>query len=94
MVHTIYPNEIQLDKNNISDTQASFLDLDLSTSNDIISTKIYDKRDDFNMVNFPFLDGDVLCATYYGVYISQLIHFARASSQASDFNNWNKILTA
>ena len=38
-----------------------FLDLNLSIHNDIVSTKIYDKRDDFNfdIVNFPFLDGDV-----------------------------------
>ena len=30
-------------------------------SNVIVSTKIYDKRDDFDIeiVNFPFLDGDV-----------------------------------
>ena len=46
--------------------------LHLSISNDIVSTKIYDKRDDFDfeIVNFPFLDGDVPCSTSYGVYIS------------------------
>ena len=44
---------------------------DLAISNDIISTKIYDKRDDFDfeIVNFPFLDGDVPRSTSYGVYI-------------------------
>ena len=49
--------------------------------NDIVSTKIYDKRDDFNfdIVNFPFLDGDVPQRPSYGVYISQLIRFARTS---------------
>ena len=59
----------------------------LSISNDIVSTKIYDTRDefDFEIVNFPFLDGDVLRSTSYGVYISQLIHFARASSYVADF---------
>ena len=38
----------------------------------------YDKRDDFDfeIVNFPFLDGDVPRSTSYGVYISQLIRFA------------------
>ena len=58
----------------------------LSISNDIVSTKIYDKRDDFNfeIVNFPFLDGDVPSSTSYGVYISQLIRFARASSYVAD----------
>ena len=57
----------------LSRAEAAFLDLHLSISNDIVSTKIYDKRDDFDfeIVNFPFLDGDVPCSTSYGVYISQ-----------------------
>ena len=54
-----------------------------------------DKRDDFDfeIVNFPFLDGDVPRSTSYGVYISQLIRFARASSYITDFNTCNKLLT-
>ena len=42
---------------------------------------MYDKRDDFDfeIVNFPILDGDVPRSTSYGVYSSQLIRFARAS---------------
>ena len=53
------------------DTEAAFLDLNLSIHNDIVSTKIYDKRDDFNFdINFPFLDGDVPQRPSYGVYIS------------------------
>ena len=96
MVHRIYPSELQLNKANASDTEPAFLDLNLSIHNDIVSTKIYDKRDDFNfdIVNFPFLDGDVPQRPSYGVYISQLIRFARASSHVIDFNNRNKFLTA
>ena len=95
MVSHIYPSELQLNKANTSDTEAAFLDLHLSISNDIVSTKIYDKRDDFDfeIVNFPFLDGDVPRSTSYGVYISQLIRFARASCIAADFNTCNKLLT-
>ena len=61
MVSQIYPSELQLNKANISDTEAAFLGLHLSISNDIVSTKIYDKRDDFDfeIVNVPFLDSDV-----------------------------------
>ena len=61
MVHRIYPAELQLNKANAFNTEAAFLDLNLSTHNDIVSTKIYDKRDNFNsdIVNFLFLDGDV-----------------------------------
>ena len=45
-------------------------------------------------MNFPFLDGDVSRSTSYGVYISQLIRFARVSSHADGFNTRNKVLTA
>ena len=82
------------EKLNTSDTEAAFLDLHLSFFNDIVSTKICDKRDDFDfeIVNFPFLDGGVPRSTSYGVYISRLIRFARASSPVADFNNRNKLL--
>ena len=65
----------------------------LSISKDIVATKIYDKDFDFDIVNFPFLDGDVPHSTSYGVYISQLIRFARASSYDAEFNTRNKLLT-
>ena len=42
---------------------------------------------------FPILDGDVPYYTSYGVYISQLVRFARASSYVADFNTHNKLLT-
>ena len=91
----IYPSELQLNKANTSDIRAAFLDLHLSISNYIFSTKIYDKRDDFDfeIVNFPFLDGDVPRSTSYEVNITQLIRFARASSYIADFNTSNKLLT-
>ena len=96
MVNRIYPPELQLNKANTADTEAPFLDLHLSISNGFVSSKIYDKRDDFDfdIVNFPFLDGDVPRSTSYGVYISQLIRFARVSSHVVDFNARNKSLTA
>ena len=95
MVNRIYPPELQLNKANTSDTEAPFLDLHLSISNGFVSSKIYDKRDDldFDIVNFPFLDGDVPRSSSYGVYISQLIRFARVSSHMTDFNARNKSLT-
>ena len=91
-VLTIYPSELQPNKSN---TEATFLDLHLSISNDIVSTKIYDKRGDvdYEIENFSFLDGDVPRSTSYGVVISQLIRFARASSHVADFNTRNKLST-
>ena len=65
----LYPPELQLNKANTPDTEAPILDLHLSISNGFDSFKIYDKRDDFDfdIVNFPFLDGDVPRCPSYGV---------------------------
>ena len=49
---------------------------------------------DFEIVNFPFLDGDVPRSPSYGVYISQLIRFARVCSNIDDFNNRTLLVTA
>ena len=59
--------------------------------NGIVSSKNYGKHDDFNfeIVNFPFLDGYVPRSPSYGVFISQLICFARVCSNVDDFNNRN-----
>ena len=72
------------------------MDLNLCISNGTVSTKLYDKRDDFDfdIVNLPFLDGDVPRRTSYEVYISKFIRFARASSNLSYFNYHNKASTA
>ena len=70
------------------------MDLHLSISNDFVSSKLYDKSDDFDfdIVNFPFLDGDVPRRPSYGVYISQLLRFARV--HVDDLNTLNKCFTA
>ena len=70
MVNQIYPPELQLYKANISDTEAPFLDLHLYVANGFVSPKIYDKRDnfDFDIVNSPFLDGDVPRRVHFSTY--------------------------
>ena len=76
----------------------SFLDVQLSIANGFVTSKIYDKRDDFDfdMVNFPFLDGDLPRRASYGVYMyfSQLIRFARVCNHIAYVNARNKCLTA
>ena len=91
MVNHIYPSELQLNEANVS-----FLDLYLSISDGFVKSKIVDKWDDFDfdIVNLPFLDCDVPRSTSYGVYISQLLRFARVSSHVDDFDTRNKVLTA
>ena len=78
-----------MNKANTSDTEAPFLDLHLSISNGFVSSKMYDKRDefDFDFQNFPFLDDGVPRRPSFGVYISQLIRFARLCTHVEDFKN-------
>ena len=61
-----------------------------------VSSKLYDKRDDFDFdtVCFPFMDGDVPRRASYGVYISQLIRFAIVCKHVADFNARNKCFKA
>ena len=89
----IYPPELQLNKANTTDTEVPFLDLHLSIANGFVSSKIYNKRDifDFDIVNFPFLNDDI---PRRGMYISQLIRFARICNHVADFNARNSCLTA
>ena len=96
MVSQIYLVELQLNKGNTSDIKASFLDLHLSILDGFVSSKIYNKRDDFDfhIVNVPFLDGDVPLTTSYGVFFSQLNRLASVSSYLADFNARNNSLTA
>ena len=75
MVSQIHLTELQINKAHSSDTEALFLKLHLPITNDIVSSKFYDKRDAFNFEidNFPFLGGKVSRSTSYGVYIFELI---------------------
>ncbi|KAK3098641.1 hypothetical protein FSP39_021494 [Pinctada imbricata] len=79
----IYPQELTLNKANFTDTETPFLDLNIKIVNGEIHTSVYDKRDDFgfNIVNFPWLDGDVPRLPSYGIYISQLIRKKKLASQ-------------
>ena len=76
----------KLNKADTTDTEAPFIDLHLSIANGSVTSKICDKCDDFDIVIFPYLDGDVPRRAYCGVYISQLIRFARVCNHVADFN--------
>ena len=95
MVSQIYPSELQLNKANTSDTEAAFLDLHLSIFNDIVSTKFYDKRDDFDLIlSISHLQMVIFLFLHPMETISLIsLVFHRASSYVADFNTRNKLLT-
>ena len=84
----IYPPELEVNETTDTASSASFLDLYLELDDSgQLSTKIYDKRDDFNfkIIIFPNMCSNIPASPAYGVYISQLIRYARASCNYSDF---------
>ena len=95
MVNRIYPPELQLNKANTSDTEAPFLDLHLSISNGFVSSKTYDKRDDFDfdVVNFLFWMVTFPVLSLTGFTFLNLFGLLK-SNHVADFNVRNKSLTA
>ena len=78
--------ELEIKDTTESNTSASYLDLLLSIGRDgQLHTSIYDKRDDFNITNFLFLSSNIPTSPAYGVFISQLIRYARACSSYGCF---------
>ena len=84
----MYPVEPEIKDTTESNTFAFYLDLILSIGRDgQLHTSIYDKRDDFNfhITNFPFLSSNIPTSPACGVFISQLIRYARACSSYGCF---------
>ena len=84
----IYPPELEIKETTESNSSTSYLDIFLKyDTNGHLSTRLYDKRDDFNftIINFPYLDSNIPLSPSYGVYISQLIRYARACNSYRDF---------
>ena len=95
MVNRTYPPELQLNKASTSDTDAPFwIDIYLFLTVLFPPKFMINAMTDFDKVIFPILDGDVPRRPSYGVYISQLIRFARVCSHVDYFNARNKCLTA
>ena len=91
-VKEIYPSQLTAEKGNTSDDLAHYLDLTFNIgSSNLLYTKLYDDFD-FHIVNFPFLSSNIPSSPSYGVYISQLIRYARCCSSYNDFGYRHKLL--
>ena len=84
----IYPPELEIKETTDTASSVSFLDLYLEFDDSgQLGIKNYDKRDDFNfkIINVPNTCSNIPASPAYGVYISQLIRYARTSRNYSDF---------
>ena len=91
----IYQRELNIKETTETAGSSSYLDCYLYIDSGKVTTRLYDKRDDFNfpIVNFPFLNSNIPSASAYGVYGSQLIRYGRACSNYQDFMEREKVLT-
>ena len=91
----IYPRELEIKETTETTASSPYLDCYLYIDNGKLTTRLNDKRDDFNfpIVNFPFLSSNIPSAPAYGVYVSQLICYARACSNYQDYMVRGKVLT-
>ena len=87
VMHHIYPPELKLVPDDSNGTSTHFLDLLLKIANGFLSSSVYDKRDIFNfpVVNFPFLCGNIPNRSSYGVFLGELVRYARACTFIDDF---------
>ena len=93
----IFGAELQLSEAKTSDKETSFFDLNIKVLGSDIHTSVYDKHDEFGfpIINFPGLSGDFLrLLQSYGIYISQLVRFARCCSSVLDFYSKNLQITS
>ena len=88
-INETYPSELILKNTTTTLSETSYLDTTINTGegNGTARISVYDKREDFNfkIVNFPYLDSNIPRNPAYGVYISQLVRYARICSRKDDF---------
>ena len=88
-ISDIYPSELELKETTLASTEVCYLDTKIShgDSNTPFHISVYDKRDDFTfrIVNFPHMDSNIPANPAYGVYISQLVRYARICTSKLDF---------
>ena len=85
----MYPAGLEIKDTTESNTTTSYLyHLLFIGSSGQTCTSLYDKYDDFNfhITNFPFLSSNIPSPPAYGVFISQLKQYARASSSYACFS--------
>ena len=93
--HKIYPKELLLNKENDDDKKCNFLDINIKINNtQTITTKLYDKRNDFNFTvnNFPIMSSNILFDRTHGIIISQLLRYSKVCIQYDDSINEAHIL--
>ena len=80
--HQIYPEELQLTKENSSSVETNFLDLQITVDEGIFKTRLYDKRDNFgfNITRLPYKDSNIPCKMFYSSIAAECLRICRSTS--------------
>ena len=94
VMYQIYPKESTLVPDNFDSLTVPYLDLLLSVKNGVTTALVFDKRDafDFPIVNFPTLTGNIPIKSSYGVFVCELVRYARVCTYYADFRERVHIL--
>ena len=81
----IYPEELQLNKENDNSSNTNFLDLHISIENGVFTTRLYDKRDHFGfrVARLPYRDSNIPCKMFYSSIAAESLRICRATSTIS-----------
>ena len=80
----IYPEELQLTKENITNDETNFLDFNIKINNRVFTTSLYDKRDHFgfNIARLPYRSSNIPCRMFYASISAECLRICRATSVA------------
>ena len=83
----MYPAEMTLENTNLTKAVCTFLDLRISIFRGKFRYCSYDKRKcfDFDICNYPHLDGNIPWGSSYGVFLSQLVRFCNINLKTDTF---------
>ena len=80
--HEIYPEELQLTKENPTNDETNFLDLNIKITNRVFTTTLYDKRDHFgfDITRLPYRNSNIPCRMFYSSISAECLLICRATS--------------
>ena len=83
----IYPEELELKKENANYDACSFLDIKISIHNNSFFTSLYDKRDDYNfkIVRLPYRSSNIPKKMFISSIVTEILRIARVTSTFQSF---------
>ena len=75
-ISSIYPSELECKDTTMASNEVCYLDTRIKQGDDSTPyhISVYEKRDDFRIVNFPHMDSNIPANPAYGIYIYYIIY--------------------